>query len=232
MEKHGLSQEGLKLFACVVMLIDHVGAVLFPQHFWMREVGRLAFPIFCFLLAEGVHYTRSPGRYVLRLTIGAAISELPFDYGLFGRMTLGYQNVMLTMLLGFLALLALKKLNNPVLKVLAVAVCCGLAKLLKTDYAWGGVLLILLFGVTRELPRRLLWQTIGMGILCGWVMPGAMIQVWGIRFGVELLAVFALIPIALYSGKKLGHSKAAQWGFYLFYPVHLSILWILRGMPV
>ena len=63
-------------------------------------------------------------------------------------------------------------------------------------------------------------------------MPGAMIQVWGIRFGVELLAVFALIPIALYSGKKLGHSKAAQWGFYLFYPVHLSILWILRGMPV
>ena len=77
MEKHGLSQEGLKLFACVVMLIDHVGAVLFPQHFWMREVGRLAFPIFCFLLSEGVHYTRSPGRYVLRLTIGAAISELP-----------------------------------------------------------------------------------------------------------------------------------------------------------
>ena len=232
MEKHGLSQEGLKLFACVVMLIDHVGAVLFPQHIWMREVGRLAFPIFCFLLSEGVHYTRSPGRYVLRLTIGAAISELPFDYGLFGRMTLGYQNVMLTMLLGFLALLALKKLNNPVLKVLAAAVCCGLAKLLKTDYAWGGVLLILLFGVTRELPRRLLWQTIGMGILCGWVMPGAMIQVWGVRFGVELLAVFALIPIALYSGKKLGHSKAAQWGFYLFYPVHLSILWVLRGMPV
>lgn len=232
MEKHGLSQEGLKLFACVVMLIDHVGAVLFPQHFWMREVGRLAFPIFCFLLSEGVHYTRSPGRYVLRLTIGAAISELPFDYGLFGRMTLGYQNVMLTMLLGFLALLALKKLNNPVLKVLAAAVCCGLAKLLKTDYAWGGVLLILLFGVTRELPRRLLWQTIGMGILCGWVMPGAMIQVCGIRFGVELLAVFALIPIALYSGKKLGHSKAAQWGFYLFYPVHLSILWVLREMPV
>lgn len=232
MEKHGLSQEGLKLFACVVMLIDHVGAVLFPQHFWMREVGRLAFPIFCFLLSEGVHYTRSPGRYVLRLTIGAAISELPFDYGLFGRMTLGYQNVMLTMLLGFLALLALKRLNNPVLKVLAAAVCCGLAKLLKTDYAWGGVLLILLFGVTRELPRRLLWQTIGMGILCGWVMPGAMIQVCGIRFGVELLAVFALIPIALYSGKKLGHSKAAQWGFYLFYPVHLSILWILREMPV
>ena len=88
------------------------------------------------------------------------------------------------------------------------------------------------FGVTRELPRRLLWQTIGMGILCGWVMPGAMIQVWGTRFGVELLAVFALIPIALYSGRKLGHSKAAQWAFYLFYPVHLSVLWILRGMPV
>ena len=94
------------------------------------------------------------------------------------------------------------------------------------------MLLILLFGLTRELPRRLLWQFVGMVILCGKVMPGAMIQVCGIRFGVELLAVFALIPIALYSGRKLGHSKAAQWAFYLFYPVHLSVLWILRSMPV
>ena len=70
MKKQGLSQEWLKLTACATMLVDHVGAVLLPQYIWLRVLGRIAFPIYCFLLAEGIHYTKNPKKYGLRLGIG------------------------------------------------------------------------------------------------------------------------------------------------------------------
>ena len=133
MKRQGISQEGLKILACAVMLIDHVGAVLLPQSFVLRMIGRIAFPIFCFLLAEGVHYTRNPRKYALRLAVGAALSELPFDYALFGGIDLYYQSVMLTMLVGFGALETMKRLKNPALKLLVVVPFYILAELLRTD---------------------------------------------------------------------------------------------------
>jgi len=230
-KKMGLSQEGLKILACAVMLTDHVGAVLLPQSFVLRMIGRIAFPIFCFLLAEGAHYTRNPQKYALRLAIGAAVSELPFDYALFGGLTLDYQSVMLTMLLGFGALMAMGKVDRLYLKCLAILPFALAAELLRTDYGGGGILLIALFGLTRELPHRTLWQTVGMVALCQLVMPGlVMIQVGAIGIGVEVLAVLAMVPIALYTGEKHSHSVAVQWGFYLFYPVHLAALWALQAL--
>ena len=72
-KKQGLSQEGLKLIACVTMLIDHIGAAFVPW-MWLRMVGRIAFPIYCFLLAEGAFYTRNPRRYGARLAVGALLA--------------------------------------------------------------------------------------------------------------------------------------------------------------
>lgn len=115
MERKGLSQEGLKLIACLTMLIDHIGAVFVPGYYLyysMRIIGRIAFPIYCFLLAEGFHYTRSPGKYALRLTIGMVLSEIPFDLALEGRLTLAYQSVMVTLLLGLLAAWAMEKCGS------------------------------------------------------------------------------------------------------------------------
>ena len=83
MKRYGLSQEGLKLVACVTMLMDHIGAVLLPQYLFLRYIGRIAFPIYCFLLAEGVHYTNNPKKYCLRLGVGTMLSEIPFDLALF-----------------------------------------------------------------------------------------------------------------------------------------------------
>jgi len=228
-KKMGISQEGLKIIACAVMLIDHVGAVLLPQFFVLRMIGRIAFPIFCFLLAEGAHYTKSPSKYALRLAIGAVLSELPFDLALFGGLTLDYQSVMVTMLLGFGALMTMRKVDRLYLKCLAILPFALVAELLRTDYGGGGILLIALFGLTRELPHRTLWQAVGMMVLCQFVMPGlVMIQVGAVGIGVEILAVLAMVPIARYTGEKHSHSAAVQWGFYLFYPVHLTVLYLLR----
>ena len=83
MKKRDISQEGLKLIACVSMLADHVGAVFFPGSI-LRFMGRLAFPIYCFLLTEGACHTRNPKRYALRLLSGILLSELPYDVLFYG----------------------------------------------------------------------------------------------------------------------------------------------------
>ena len=220
----GLSQETLKVIACLTMLLDHIGAVLVPG--WtLRIIGRMAFPIYCFLLAEGVHYTRDPKRYALRLAIGAALSEIPFDLALFGGLTWQHQSVMVTMLLGLGALEAMKRLDRS--RIPAVLLCYLAAEWLRTDYGGPGVLLIVLFGLTRDLPRRGLYLLAGMTLLILALMPGARVSFFGtgLRIPIELYALLALIPISLYSGRKATRGKAVQLAFYLFYPAHLWVLY-------
>ena len=227
MKEKGLSQEGLKLLACLTMLLDHIGATLVAG--WtLRIIGRLAFPIFCFLLAEGAHYTKNPAKYAFRLAVGAILSEIPFDFALFGGWTWYYQSVMLTMLLGFGALFAMGNCRNGLWKCLIVLPFALTAEWLQTDYGGAGVLLIAMFGLTRKMPHRNLVQTIAMGVLIWFLMPGAPVPVLGREIPIELFGVLAMVPIALYSGKKRTHKKAAQWAFYLFYPVHLGVLYLIR----
>ena len=228
--KKGLSQETLKLIACVTMLIDHIGAVFvreYSLYYAMRIIGRIAFPIYCFLLAEGAHYTKSPKKYGLRLAIGAVLAELPFDLAFYGGWTNGSQNVMVTLLLGFLALQGMKKCPNMLLKALVAVPFAVTAEWLRTDYGAAGVMLIVMFGLVRGLSRESLLQFTGLTVIC-WLMGSARISVFGVRIPIELFAVLAMVPIALYSGEKRTDSRAVQWAFYLFYPVHLAVLYLIE----
>ena len=226
MTKRPLSQEGLKFLACAIMLLDHIGATLIP---WgtLRIIGRLAFPIFCFLLAEGAHYTRNPRNYLLRLGIGAILSELPFDLALFGSWSWQHQSVMITLLLGAMALLAMKQMTQPLLKILVLLLFACLADFMNTDYGGAGVLMIALFGLTRERKYGWVVQLLGMYLICRWIIPGGVVWFIGRYVFIEIFAILALIPIWLYSGKKSTSSRAVQWAFYLFYPVHLWILYLI-----
>ena len=226
MSKRPLSQEGLKFLACAIMLLDHIGAALIP---WgtLRIIGRLAFPIFCFLLAEGAHYTRNPRNYLLRLGIGAILSELPFDLALFGSWSWQHQSVMITLLLGAMALLAMKRMTQPLLKILVLLLFAFLADFMSTDYGGAGVLMIALFGLTRERKYGWVVQLLGMYLICRWIIPGGAVWFIGRYVFIEIFAILALIPIWLYSGKKSTSSRAVQWAFYLFYPVHLWILYLI-----
>lgn len=247
--KKGLSQETLKIIACVTMFLDHFGALCTPAmdiSFWqmvpvngmcfisvdmyyvLRSIGRLAFPIYCFLLAEGAHYTKSAKKYALRLGIGVLLAELPFDFAFYGGFTWQHQSVMVTLLLGYGAILLMRRTDKLPLKIAAVLPFALAAEWLCTDYGGHGVAMMAMFALTRELPHAS-WLQLGGLIAINGIMNSASIEVLGLRFSIQLLAVLAMIPIALYSGKKSTGNKFVQWGFYLFYPVHMALLALVLG---
>lgn len=236
MERKGLYQEGLKLIACVTMLLDHIGAslvqsmylsahwaVLYDLYWLLRTVGRLSFPIYCFLLAEGAARTRDPKKYALRLALGAVLAEVPFDLLFYGGLTWEHQSVMVTLLLGYLMILVLKTAKTSGGKMLLIVPFALAAELLGTDYGGFSALVIGLFALTRERGDRILLQTLGQ-LLLWWLMGSAAVPIGPVEVPVQLFAVLSMIPIALYSGRKRTASRAVQRGFYLFYPVHLVVL--------
>lgn len=223
MEKKGISQEMLKLTACAAMLLDHIGAMFVPGY-GLRIIGRLAFPIFCFLLAEGAEHTKNPRKYGQRLLIGALLAELPFDFMAYGSVSLQHQNVMVTLLVGYLMILQIKKRSDPLLPLLIAFLT---AELLCSDYGGIGIAVIWLFTVTSGKPRELLLRTAGLAILF-WCMDSVRVTVFDLRIPIQLFGVLAMIPIGLYSGKKLTSSRWIQWAFYLFYPVHMLALLLVE----
>lgn len=216
----------LKLIAIITMLIDHVGAVLYPSEMIFRYIGRIAFPIFVFLVVEGFFYTRNIRKYEMRLLIFAFLSEIPFDLAFNGAMLEFHsQNVFFTLFLGLLMLDLIQKVEKQVVwELILLAGFMAIAYFLKTDYDAGGVLLIYVFYKARE---RNLIKVIGLAAISFFV------------FGpVECFSLLALIPILLYNGQRGFRSSRKIYGnqaagipaivmkyvFYLFYPVHLLIL--------
>ena len=226
-----LPQEILKLIACITMLIDHFGAAvvinmpfpgMVPLYYTCRIIGRIAFPIYCFLLMEGMRHTHSPQKYILRLAIGILLAEIPFDFLFEGGFTWEYQSVMVTLTLGAIMLLCMGQTENKWLKPLIVIPFAILAELWNCDYGGWGIAMIAVFG----LFDRLSLQVLGL-LLVNLLMNSVAVPVFGVRVPIQLFALLGMVFIALYSGKKLTRSRVLQWAFYLFYPVHLLILWII-----
>ena len=206
----------LKLIACLSMFIDHLGAVCFSGMMGFRIIGRLAFPIYCFLLVEGAVHTRNMKKYILRMGIFALISEVPFDLAFYHRLVyMGHQNVFFTLGLGLLAIWFLEhpieQLDIPdVLYKLLVIIAAGLiAEFFNTDYGFTGIAVICIFYYLRWQPQL--------------KYPIAVILLAAMG-GVEVYAVLALIPILLYNGQRGRQTKVMQYGFYIFYPTHLLLI--------
>lgn len=241
MKKVTVSQESLKIIATLTMLIDHIGATLVYSaylaswnsgdaaqtnalvelYYILRIIGRIAFPIYCFQLVEGFHHTRDLKKYVIRLVIDMALSEIPFDLAFSGYIDWTSSSVMVTLLLGVLMMAGMETFRG-VWKILAIPPFVFLAELLGTDYGGHGIVLIAMLYLTRGISYEKLWRTLGCAVLL-WF--GATVTVGGVTVPIEIFGLLALIPMFLYDGRKLTRNKWIQWGFYLFYPVHLFVLW-------
>lgn len=221
-----LNASRLKILACIFMLISHIGQTNFiyligyPDYAYpFMIIGRIAFPIFCFFIVQGFILTSNIGRYFLRLFIFALISEIPFDLAFSGGINIYSQNVFFTLFLGGLCIYLLslieKSSNRKLLKlflyVLVLSFFMFLAKLLKTDYSYKGIVAIFLLYIGRN--SKLFTS---LSILVGFYFEAYL-------YGVVYLSI---VLILLYNGKKGTMNK---WLFYLFYPGHLLILYILMN---
>ncbi len=228
----GLNGSTLKIIAIISMIIDHTGAALWRRlpemgylvpdilsydkwYFFyrcMRNIGRTAFPIFCFLLVEGFFNTSNKRKYAIRLLLFAFLSQLPFHYAFLN--VISGRNVFYTLFLGFITILGIDKAEyylkqqyifKNLLKILIMAAGAGLAAVLNTDYGWKGIMLIGIFYLFRE--QRLLALVIGY-----------------LSFLWEWLCFPAFLLLGFYNGKRGIRLKML---FYLIYPLHLSVLYVI-----
>lgn len=215
--KPALGRTSLKGIALLTMLCDHIACVLLTGEQWhglyrcMRMIGRVSFPVFCFVLVLGFLSTSDIKKYISRLFLFAILSEIPFDLAFSGRLfDWGNQNVMFTLLIGLLVLTGLQQFQTRVwLQGVACLVGCFAAYILKTDYSYFGVVLIIIFYLFREnAVSRYLWASI-------------LIFSEG---GMEVYAVLGLLVCYFYQPQKR-EPEMPKYFFYLFYPVHLLALW-------
>ena len=217
-----LNAAQLKIIALISMLTDHLAvcfAELLPEWGYnvMRGVGRLAFPIFCFLIVEGFEKTSSRLKYCLRLLVFALISEVPYDMLMHRAWFYPYgNNIMFTLMLTVLVLWivdVLQKKGTPgIIAALSIAIAAGVAAyFLHLEYSWKCIAIAMLFYVAKN-DEAVKYAGTACILLINTTITG-------------LNAVFALPLIYLYNGKK---GKMQKYFFYIFYPVHILALGIVK----
>ena len=238
--QRGLSGCTLKMIAVVTMLIDHIAATVLWRlleqhpawgpvtaenyHGWkllydlMRGIGRMAFPIYCFLLVEGFYHTKNLAKYAFRLFLFLSLSEVPFDMALNSSFfDMSYNNVFFTLLMGLFTIWTADLVrtrvspDKPVIRYLLLTVIvtagCALAAVFHTDYGAAGILAIFMM--------YLMYQDRMAGF-------AVMVVVLGLFSSpLEFAALLMLVPMYFYNGTR---GRQHKYLFYAFYPVHLLIL--------
>lgn len=213
----------LKLTALSTMIIDHCGAIFKSDIIIYRIIGRLAFPIYCFLLVEGYIHTSNVKKYAGRLLIFAFISEIPFDLAFYGRIGFVHQNIFFTLFIGLVTIYFLdnKEGKYNLDKTLVIVAACILATILRTDYQFIGIIYILSFYFTRSLPKEKRLSIIAVIMILTNLSAGWMQQ----------FSVIALIIIYFYNNEPGIKNKFLQMSFYIAYPLHLLILYLIKTIP-
>lgn len=212
-----MDQFQFKLLAALLMVIDHVGYVFFPDESIWRIVGRLSFPLFAWLLVQGERYTRNVLRYLGRLLVMAVITQ-PFYMALFEVRQL---NVLATLAIGLSMIRLARKYPSQRILVWAAGVAIALA--VPMDAGAYGLGVILLMGMWRssmtvwQTLRWWIWWLLLHGVYMLALNPGVTIQLWAM-----------VTPLLLYAanGKQ---GVRGRW-FYWFYPGHLVLLLVLQEL--
>lgn len=222
MKKLSLTGNQLKLIAAVTMTLDHIGAYLFPSVLWLRIVGRLAFPIFAYMVGEGGRYTHRPARYLLTVSGVALLCQLT---ELFVRDSL-QQCIMVTFTMSVGLILLLRRAGEkktPTSRLAALAgligalLICELLPRLVSGFRIDYGLLGVLAPVAVYLAKDRLQALFGLGLCLAGIAGSSM---W-----IQWLSLGALPLLALYSGQR-GSAKL-KYFFYLYYPLHLAAIYLL-----
>ncbi|MDO4265304.1 MAG: TraX family protein [Eubacteriales bacterium] len=236
----GFTGNQLKLIACFCMLCDHIGYVLIENgvlygrnaEYWtlalatdegqrwyllariLRTIGRLAFPIFAYMLVEGFIHTKNLRAYMRNMLICALISEVPFDLACFHTAYYPYyQNVCFTLLLGLVSMWLMKKTSKlpGIVTILAGGAVSALAGLIRCDYGAVGVGMISVMWLLRKDESAKL------------IFGAVIAAIDGLSY--YCTAALAFIPLRFYNGKR--GTAPLKYFFYLLYPLHLAFFYLL-----
>ena len=247
--RFGITSAGLHLLGMAIMLMDHAYVTIAPSHQWLTWVGRIAFPIFAFLTAEGYFRTKNFKGYLGRMFLFALLAEIPFNLMCSGGSSAFYplhQNVLFTFIIALLMMRCLDKVRDKFQNkaalvmfgsgaVLLVGMLLG--NFLFVDYYGAGVVTVLVFYFFHErkwwafLLQAACLYYINVEMLAGLYVP---VELFGQTFELhqQLLALLALIPIWFYNGRKGKESVLFRFGCYFFYPAHILLLVALMLLGV
>lgn len=224
---HGITQNQLKTAAAIFMLIDHIGAELFPQIVLLRMIGRLAFPIFSFFVYEGFLHTRSKKRYLSRIFfLGSMCVAVYYLYS--GRM---YGNVLITFSLSIVALYSISlfrerisgstkdKICGTILALCSVICICLICTWIYVDYGFWGVMMPVFAYVANSWGQKKSAYVGLAGFSAGLLLLA--IQTGGIQY----ISLIAIPLLAMYNGRQ--GLKCMKSFFYWFYPAHLAAIGVL-----
>lgn len=222
-----MSSFALHILAMLLMLCDHLQLTLLPDLPILRCVGRLAFPLFAFMAVEGYFHTRSLKKYLARLLILSAISEVPFNLLVSGSVfDPMHQNVIWTIILGLLCILAFENIaadRKMLVSAVVIIASLGTAIIANVDYSSAGVLTLPAFYAFRGSSARCkLLQLLSLGFI-NLVLLGGIELI----FPYQALAILSLPIIWLYDGSQGLHNGYIKVVNYLFYPAHMFILALL-----
>lgn len=222
----------LKLIAITAMLINHIGHTFKDEwqpptwKFVYLAIGLLTFPIMAYLLVEGFHYTKNRWRYAGRLGLFACLSFIPFQLAFQTYLpVLPTNNIMFTLMVGVLMMMACEAVKHPALQVLVLIFATGLT--LMSDWMIFSMPIIFGFYKTHGKKRASLVVIALAFAAMLWFKQDSLIYdpvSFYSTFG--LLAVIPLL--AFYNGQRGYNPSWLKWGFYAFYPLHLFILWGIR----
>lgn len=234
----GINSSELHIIAMITMLIDHIGYVFYPSTIWLRCIGRIAFPIYAFLLTEGYHKTSNKYKYVARIFLIGIISEIPYNYMTGNALRYSHmQNVMFELVLGLVILELLNKIKHNkdfwVIKIcygLLILILMSLAKICNLDGGVPGVLLIITFEISRCIIHNKIFELISIILLFGIMFDSRMVWIIPSIIGIKLqtFRVASLPFIWKYNGEKGINSRWFKWITYLFYPIHITFLVIIK----
>ena len=233
-----INNNTLKIIAMILMLLDHLWGTIIPGNQWMTLIGRMAFPIFAFLIVEGFFHTSDLKKYMKRLFIFGLISEIPFNLIYTGSIIFPFhQNVMFTLLLGLLIINEIDKLKNTkeikkkIIPILKIFLFLLISIIGFVDYGVTGVLTIVVFYLFRGFKLAWIGQLISLILLYIVFFEGQSVifNIFNYEYFLPLqsIGVLSLIFIWLYNGEKGKNNKLIKYLFYSFYPVHMLVIYLI-----
>jgi hypothetical protein len=226
-----MSAFDIKIIAIITMVIDHTGLFFFPQDFLFRIIGRLSFPLFAWLIANGARHTHNIKRYALRLIIFACISQIPF---MLANKHLDPNfntlNVLFTLFLGLIAIIAIKKTKNKFLCAVWIILAAIIAQTANTDYGYTGVFSIVAFylffhkRIALICSQSFIYLLLPIGLMCFQQITHLQISSL-IESPIETVALFSLIFIMQYNKEE---GPKTKYLFYIFYPLQYFVIYLLQ----